>query len=183
MRRPCLHHRVRHCTRQTAAREGLLVTGSGHTNRVSEPDCANAWVKEHYRRRLFLCRPGHSICTRSSVLCGWNQISTALEGLVKTMCGSSQRNAVRRASGTPLPLPSFSEWFAGGDRRAEWRLGWYSEEVTAPRDAVKAFEEKTGTRKFAEFRSCSGPDDLKKGVFTLGFLGKSRGRWNQTQRN
>ncbi len=80
-----------------------------------------------------------------------------------------QRNPSRGSKRPAQPLPSFREWFAGGDGRKEWRLGWYDEYANAPRDAIRALEENTGTRKYADYLPCGGPHDLKLGVFTLSF--------------
>jgi hypothetical protein len=79
------------------------------------------------------------------------------------------RNPPRRRLGGPRPqLPSFPEWFSR-EGRADWRLGWYDEEADAPKDAVKGYEEETGTREFAAFMGTKSPHNFKIGVFTLNF--------------
>ncbi len=82
-----------------------------------------------------------------------------------------QRNPHREKSTVPplpLPLPLFPQWLAG-EGRAEWRLGWYEEDVKPPTDAIDGLEKETGTRKFPTFIGASRSSDLKRGVFTLSF--------------
>jgi len=66
-------------------------------------------------------------------------------------------------------LPSFAQWLARGNGRAEWRLGWYEEDVDAPADAVKAHKAESGTAGFETFLGTSVSSHLKAGVFTLSF--------------
>ena len=71
--------------------------------------------------------------------------------------------------GVRRPLPSFQQWLSSGAGRAEWRLGWYEDDVPPPTDAVDVLEKETGSRKYATFLGVVRPDDLRAGVFTLSF--------------
>lgn len=70
----------------------------------------------------------------------------------------------------PIPTPTFGEWFSSGASRAEWRLGWYDDDVAAPGDTI---DEETSDLNYLAIAKKSS---LKEGVFTLNFLVETRKR-------
>ncbi|MEO8678659.1 MAG: hypothetical protein ABI665_06420 [Vicinamibacterales bacterium] len=68
-----------------------------------------------------------------------------------------------------IPLPSFREWLVTGEGRAEWRMGWYEDDVDAPGDVVKVRERETGSKDYSTFLGVARARYFQSGVFTLSF--------------
>jgi len=82
-----------------------------------------------------------------------------------------QRNPPRQSRhAQPAITRSFREWISAGDSRPDWRLGWYTDHVRAPKDAINELEDETGSRKYVTFLAVERPRDLQTAVFTLSFL-------------
>jgi len=67
------------------------------------------------------------------------------------------------------PAPSFAKWLSRGDGRAEWRLGWYDWDGDPPKDAIEQLEQEVGSKTYRTFLAVKRRNDLRAGVFTLGF--------------
>jgi hypothetical protein len=65
-------------------------------------------------------------------------------------------------------MPTFAEWLRHGAAAAEWRLGWYEGDAVAPRDAVKALADETGSRSHVRFLGVKRRNELGDGIATLG---------------
>lgn len=86
------------------------------------------------------------------------------------------RNPKLRQTPGPKPAPaSFAEWFAAGEKREDWQLGWWEREIDDdPKDAVEALADETGNPDYTTSLHVAKDDGLRKGVFTLNFKVEER---------
>jgi hypothetical protein len=102
------------------------------------------------------------------------QVASDFEGTLRWLHSAHvafmQRNPPRGSVREErLVAPSFHAWISAGDGRADWRIGWFTEDARAPRDAVDVLERETGSRNYSTYLAVARAGDLKAGVFTLSF--------------